>query len=79
MPSKNTRPLKPDDQHTDETKEAPRGVPLFYPRLVRFCDNADPKTVEKVDPANLAASFGSGNRLKRITAQIVDGDVTQKI
>ena len=49
-----------------------------YPRLVRFRDIADPKTVEKVDPANLAASFGPGYRLKRITAQIVSDDVTER-
>ena len=50
-----------------------------YPRLVRFRDIADPKSVEKVDPANLAASFGPGYRLKRITAQIVSDDVTERI
>ena len=50
-----------------------------YPRLVRFRDIADPSTVEKVDPANLAASFGPGYRLKRITAQIVSEDLTEKV
>ena len=50
-----------------------------YPRLVRFRDIAEPETVEKVDPANLAASFGPGYRLKRITAQIVSEDVTEKV
>ena len=50
-----------------------------YPRLVRFRDIADPKTVEKVNPANLAATFGPGYRLKRITAQIVSEDVTEKV
>ena len=50
-----------------------------YPRLVRFRDMGDPRTVETVDPANLAASFGPGYRLKRITAQIVSEDVTEKV
>jgi hypothetical protein len=50
-----------------------------YPRLVRFRDINDLKTVEKVDPANLAASFGAGYRLKRITTQIVDDDVTELV
>lgn len=50
-----------------------------YPRLVRFRSIDDPKTVEKVDPADLAASFGAGYRLKRITAQIVDEPITKRI
>jgi hypothetical protein len=50
-----------------------------YPRFVRFRNINDPKTVENVDPAKLATSFGAGYRLKRITAQIVDEDVTQKV
>ena len=50
-----------------------------YPRLVRFRDIADSKTVEKVNPANLAASFGPEYRLKRITAQIVSEDATKKV
>ena len=50
-----------------------------YPRLVRFRDIAEPESVEKVDPANLAATFGPGYRLKRITAQIVSEDVTENV
>ena len=50
-----------------------------YPRLVRFSNINDPKTIEKVNPANLAASFGTGYRLKRITAQVVDEEVTEKV
>ncbi len=41
------------------------------PLLVRFRDINDPKTVEKVDPANLAASFGAGVRLTRATIEMV--------
>jgi hypothetical protein len=41
------------------------------PLLVRFRDISDPKTVEKVDPANLAASFGAGVKLTRATIETV--------
>jgi hypothetical protein len=48
-----------------------------FPRLVRFRDINDPKTVEAVDPTDLSAAFGKGYRLKRVTAQIVHEDVTE--
>lgn len=41
------------------------------PLLVRFRDINDPLTVEKLDPFNLEASFGSGVRLNRATMEIV--------
>lgn len=47
-----------------------------YPKLVRFRDIRDPKTVEPVDPDNLAASFGKGFRLKRIVIRMTDEAVT---
>ena len=47
-----------------------------YAMLVRFRDINDPKTVEEVDPADLAASFGAGFTLKRITVEVTDEDVT---
>lgn len=50
-----------------------------YPRLVRFRDISDPKTVEKIDPADLAKSFGTGYRLTLITAQVVDEPVTVRV
>lgn len=43
----------------------------FLPMLVRFRDLADPKSVEKVDPTNLAASFGQDVRLSRAMIEIV--------
>lgn len=49
------------------------------PLLVTFGDIADPKSVAKVDPANLAASFGSGVRLKRITVEVTDDEMTTEI
>jgi hypothetical protein len=46
------------------------------PMLVTFSDINDPKSVEQVDPADLAASFGVGVRLKRIVIEKTDEDVT---
>ena len=48
-----------------------------YPMLVTFSDITDPKTVQKVDPENLAATFGPGVSLKRITLEITDEPVTE--
>ena len=45
-----------------------------YPMLVTFTDVNDPKSVVEVSPDNLAASFGAGYALERITFQAVDGD-----
>lgn len=50
-----------------------------YPLLVTFTDIDDPRSVQRVDPANLAASFGPGIRLKRITVEVTDDDVTTGI
>jgi hypothetical protein len=47
--------------------------------LVRFGDLRDPRSVEKVDPGNLAASFGPGFALRRITVQLTEDDVTTGI
>lgn len=43
---------------------------MEIPALVRFRDERDPNTVEFVDPANLAASFGPGVNLRSVTVQI---------
>lgn len=51
----------------------------LYPLLVTFTDIDDPSSVQRVDPANLAASFGPGIRLKRITVEVTDDDVTTGI
>lgn len=50
-----------------------------YPMLVTFRDLADPTSVEEVDPDDLAATFGEGVRLKRITAELTEDAVTQGI
>lgn len=52
-------------------------APRNYPLLVTFDDVDDPKSVRKVDPADLAAAFGRGVRLKRITIAITDEPVTK--
>ncbi|MDR4488341.1 MAG: hypothetical protein R3B83_12580 [Nitrospirales bacterium] len=51
--------------------------PKDYPLLVIFPDINDPKTVQKVDPDNLAATFGQGVILKGITLEITDEPVTE--
>ena len=50
-----------------------------YPMLVRFADIADPRTVAKVDPDALAASFGKGVTLRRITVERTEDAVTSGI
>ena len=47
--------------------------------LVTFGDLNDPTSVERVDPDDLAATFGEGVSLKRITVQITDDPVTTGI
>jgi hypothetical protein len=46
-------------------------APDELPLLVRFRDINDPKTVERVDPANLAAAFGPGVRLSAARIETV--------
>ena len=57
-----------------ETHDVP---PKHYPLLVTFTDIADPTTVRRVDPGDLAATFGPGVALKRITLEITDEAVTE--
>ena len=47
-----------------------------YPMLVMFKDIKDPKSVARVDPDDLPASFGTGYRLKAITVTITDAPMT---
>jgi hypothetical protein len=53
--------------------------PENYPMMVRFGNLNDPSSVELVDPDDLAASFGEGVRLKRITVQLTDDPLTTGI
>jgi len=52
--------------------EAEKSKASQYPLLVRFRDAKRFETLETVDPANLAATFGEGVRLKRITVRVTD-------
>lgn len=49
------------------------------PMLVRFRELADPRTVELVDPDNLAASFGSGVKLVGATIEITNDAITRRL
>jgi hypothetical protein len=61
-----------------ETLRVARAVPRDrYPLLAIFDDIADPRTVRRVDPDNLAATFGPGVSLRRITLEITDEKVTK--
>jgi hypothetical protein len=59
---------------------SPNDPPISaYPMLVTFRDITDPKTVERVDPDNLAASFGPSVKLRQITVQLTEDAVTTGI
>lgn len=49
------------------------GVPL----MVTFTDITDPTTVTRVDPANLAATFGHGVSLTSVTLAVTEDPVTE--
>jgi hypothetical protein len=51
-------------------------APDKLPMLVRFADINDPKSVDRIDPEHLDASFGLGVKLARATAQLTDEPVT---
>lgn len=50
-----------------------------YPLLVKFKDQTDPTTVTEVNPDDLAADFGQGVRLRRITVELTDDPVASII
>ena len=54
-------------------------VPEEIPMLVRFRDIDDPKSVEEVDPEDLAKSFGPGVKLARVTIEMTRDPVTKGI
>jgi hypothetical protein len=51
----------------------------LIPMLVTFGDIADPASVMLVDPADLAASFGPGVRLKSVTLEVTEEAVTEGV
>lgn len=55
-------------------------VPAYqYPMLVTFDDITDPASVKLVDPADLAATFGPGVRLKSVTLEVTNEAVTDGV
>ena len=50
--------------------------PSDYPLMVTFDDIARPETVRRVDPTDLAASFGPGVALKAVTLEVTEDAVT---
>lgn len=48
----------------------------YFPMLVAFGDPNDPASIQRVDPDDLAASFGEGVTLSRITVQLTDDPLT---
>jgi hypothetical protein len=54
-------------------------TPTAYPIMVMFKDIQDPKSVTKIDPDNLAANFGKGVKLKRITVERTSDPVSTGI
>jgi hypothetical protein len=59
---------------TGQTRDVPR---KHYPLLVTFDDINDPTSVRRVNPGDLAASFGPGYRLNAITLAITDEPVSR--
>jgi hypothetical protein len=67
--------------HDELNKQKPKGeVPFKYlPILVRFRDPHDPGSAERVNPSDLAASFGVGVKFDRMSIEITDAPVTKGI
>jgi hypothetical protein len=70
-----------DTLPVDQVERAPRNRSVAiaadsYPLLVTFTDLANPKTVRRVNPDNLAATFGPGYDLKAVKLEITDAPVT---
>ena len=53
--------------------------PKYYPLLVTFGDLSDPASVMRVDPADLAATFGAGFALREITLEVTNDAVTEGV
>jgi hypothetical protein len=53
--------------------------PKHYPMFVTFGDINDPASVERVNPANLEASFGRGYQLNSITLEITREGVSEDL
>lgn len=63
-------------RHVQGRKELSSGT---MPMLVRFDNLNDPASVRLVNPADLAASFGPGVSLSRVTVEITRDPVTRQV
>lgn len=54
-------------------------APDDYPMLATFADKSNPASVELVEPGSLVAHFGLGVRLRGITVELTDNQVTSGI
>jgi hypothetical protein len=63
-------------RHVSGKAQIPPELMLY---LVRFHDVNDPKTVERIDPENLAEKFGLGVKLVKATIEITSDPVTTGI
>ena len=61
------------------TKKEAVVSPADYPMLVTFREQGTPRSVEAIDPSDLASHFGAGYKLRRITVQITSDSVTSGI
>lgn len=58
--------------------DTPSPLPVKdYPLMVTFTDITDPTTVTRVDPTNLAASFGPGVSLTAVTLAVTKDQVSE--
>jgi hypothetical protein len=57
-------------------QNVPKDRAQYLPYIVRFRNIRDPKSVEQIEPDNLAASFGLGYRLKSLTVQITNDPIS---
>lgn len=79
-PELHGRPVSGDEANAEFidylNREHPKGdVPIDkLGLLVRFRDPNDPATVERVDPMDLAASFGPGVAIRQVIVEIVTPD-----
>ena len=57
----------------------PAWIGIRCPKLIRFRNINDPKTLEIVDPENIAELFGNGVNLRKIVIEITNDSVTTGI
>lgn len=76
---------RPFDEQASALKEMPSLTEEYifperlWPTFVRFADLSVPASVQEVTPTNVAAIYGPGAALVRVTAQITDEPPTRRI